>query len=69
MPELALGGPNDEGTRGRWIPTLAVDQYAATLAAWFGADSAALATVLPNLKSFSPQTLGFISTQRIRSSA
>jgi uncharacterized protein (DUF1501 family) len=60
MPTLALGGPDDEGGEGRWIPTIAVDQYAATLAAWFGADAATLVTVLPNLASFSPNTLGFV---------
>jgi uncharacterized protein (DUF1501 family) len=60
MPTLALGGPDDEGGQGRWIPTIAVDQYAATLAAWFGADSTALAAVLPNLSAFSPSTLGFV---------
>jgi uncharacterized protein (DUF1501 family) len=60
MPTLALGGPDDEGTEGRWIPTIAVDQYAATLAAWFGADATTLAAVLPNLASFSPATLGFV---------
>ena len=59
-PTLALGGPDDEGSEGRWIPTTAVDQYAATLASWFGADAAGLASVLPNLKSFSPSTLGFV---------
>jgi uncharacterized protein (DUF1501 family) len=53
MPELALGSPDDEGSEGRWIPTIAVDQYAATLATWFGASSTALATVLPNLAAFS----------------
>jgi uncharacterized protein (DUF1501 family) len=60
MPTLALGGPDDEGSEGRWIPTIAVDQYAATLAAWFGADATTLAAVLPNLASFSPATLGFV---------
>jgi uncharacterized protein (DUF1501 family) len=60
MPTLTLGGPDDAGDEGRWIPTIAVDQYAATLAAWFGADAAALAVVLPNLAAFSPQSLGFI---------
>jgi uncharacterized protein (DUF1501 family) len=60
MPTLALGGPDDEGEEGRWIPTIAVDQYAATLASWFGADAATLAAVLPNLASFSPGTLGFV---------
>lgn len=60
MPTLALGGPDDEGIEGRWIPTTAVDQYAATLAAWFGADASTLANVLPNLASFSPNTLNFV---------
>ncbi len=57
---LALGGPDDAGEEGRWIPTIAVDQYAATMASWFGADATTLASVLPNLKSFSPGTLGFV---------
>jgi uncharacterized protein (DUF1501 family) len=60
MPTLELSGPDDASNLGRWIPTLAVDQFAATLASWFGADSQALATVLPNLSAFSPTTLGFI---------
>jgi uncharacterized protein (DUF1501 family) len=53
MPELALGSPDDEGNEGRWIPTIAVDQYAATLSTWFGASPSALAAVLPNLSAFS----------------
>jgi len=60
MPTLAISGPDDAGDEGRWIPTIAVDQYAATLASWFGADATTLASVLPNLASFSPGTLGFI---------
>jgi uncharacterized protein (DUF1501 family) len=60
MPTLQLSGPDDASNLGRWIPTIAVDQFAATLASWFGADAAALASVLPNLAAFSPSTLGFI---------
>jgi uncharacterized protein (DUF1501 family) len=60
MPTLELSGPDDASNLGRWIPTIAVDQFAATLATWFGADATALATVLPNLSTFSPSTLGFI---------
>jgi uncharacterized protein (DUF1501 family) len=60
MPTLQLGGPDDEGGQGRWIPSIAVDQYAATLASWFGADASALSTVLPNLSAFSPNNLSFI---------
>jgi uncharacterized protein (DUF1501 family) len=60
MPTLTLSGPDDASDLGRWIPTIAVDQFAATLAAWFGADATSLAAVLPNLSAFSPSTLGFI---------
>lgn len=65
-PELALGGPDDVGVEswerhGRWLPTTSVDQYAATLLAWFGASSAQLDAVLPNLRNFgSRRTLGFV---------
>jgi uncharacterized protein (DUF1501 family) len=56
-PELALGGKDDVGQdswelQGRWIPTTAVDQYAATLLGWFGASETQLDTVLPNLVNF-----------------
>jgi uncharacterized protein (DUF1501 family) len=60
MPTLELGGPDDASDLGRWIPTIAVDQFAATMAAWFGADAAALNAVLPNLGAFAPGPLGFI---------
>ncbi len=60
MPTLELSGPDDASNLGRWIPTIAVDQFAATLASWFGADDAALTAVLPNLGAFTPSTLGFI---------
>ncbi|MCY7315244.1 MAG: DUF1501 domain-containing protein [Rubrivivax sp.] len=63
---LAVGGPSDVGVEaweleGRWIPTTSVDQYAATLLAWPGADDAALNAVLPNLRNFgSARNLGFV---------
>lgn len=59
FPTLAVNGPDDTST-GRWIPTTAVDQYAATLAAWFGLDSSQVETVFPNLGRFSTPNLGFI---------
>ena len=64
-PELTLGGPDDIGLnswelQGRWIPTTSVDQYAATLLQWFGANSGQLDSVLPNLHNFPTRTLGFV---------
>jgi uncharacterized protein (DUF1501 family) len=60
FPRLQLAGPDDASGEGRWIPTTSVDQYAATLASWFGVDAARLQQVLPNLGSFSQPTLGFM---------
>jgi uncharacterized protein (DUF1501 family) len=59
-PQLALGGPSDAESEGRWLPTTSVDQYGATLAQWFGVAPADLGTVFPNLKSFTAPTLGFL---------
>ncbi len=56
LPELAVGGISDvpSGTRGRWIPTTSVDQYAAVLAHWFGVplNSSEMQTIFPNLDRF-----------------
>ncbi len=59
-PTLALGGPNDSGVNGRWLPTLASSQYAATLASWFGVSSSNLNAILPSLSNFSTTNLGFV---------
>jgi uncharacterized protein (DUF1501 family) len=59
-PELALANPLDVTGRGSLIPTTSVDQYAATLAAWFGVPTASMATVLPNVVNFPNPTLSFL---------
>ncbi len=59
MPDLTLGGANDMG-QGRLLPTTSADQYAATLAAWFGVAAADLATIFPNLSNFPIGSLGFL---------
>lgn len=59
-PALAVGGPDDTNT-GRWIPTTSVDQFAATLAKWFGVDQSKMSTVFPNLGRFAVPDLGFLS--------
>jgi uncharacterized protein (DUF1501 family) len=52
---LATGGASGSidatGSRGRWIPSIAVDQYAAVLAKWMGVDSE-MSTIFPNLYRF-----------------
>jgi uncharacterized protein (DUF1501 family) len=60
FPNLALGGPDDTDSDGRWIPTTAVDQYAATLARWFGVADADLPAVVPNIARFPTANLGFL---------
>jgi uncharacterized protein (DUF1501 family) len=60
FPTLALGGPDDAGNNGRWIPTTGLDQYAATLATWFGVQAADLPSVFPNLANFPTTNLGFM---------
>ena len=60
FPTLALGGPDDSGLNGRWVPSTASIQYASTLAQWFGVSAAQLATIFPNIGSFPNSTLGFV---------
>jgi uncharacterized protein (DUF1501 family) len=60
FPTLALGGPDDSGSNGRWVPTTASIQYAATLAQWFGVSAAQLPTIFPNIGNFSTTNLGFV---------
>ena len=64
-PTLALGGPDDTDSggnpRGRWIPTTSVEQYAATLATWYGLASVDLSTVFPLIGRFSSPTLPFLT--------
>ncbi len=59
-PTLQLGGPNDTDNRGRWIPTASVEQYAATLATWYGLASGDLPVVFPLLSRFTTPNLGFL---------
>jgi hypothetical protein len=60
FPNLALGGPDDSGNRGALIPTTSIDQFGATLAAWFGVPDAELPVVFPNLTKFGSANVGFM---------
>lgn len=65
FPTLQLGGPDDIDTgtnpRGRWLPTTGVEQYAGTLARWFGVTDADLPAIFPNLGNFTSSNLGFMN--------
>ncbi len=52
FPLIGVNTADDVG-QGRLLPGVAVDQYAATLARWFGLSDAQLGLVLPNLANFS----------------
>ena len=60
FPTLALGGPDDSGANGRWVPSTASVQYAATLANWFGVSAAQMPAIFPNIAAFSTANLGFV---------
>jgi uncharacterized protein (DUF1501 family) len=61
FPVLQLGGPDDTtSNRGQWIPTTSIDQYAATLASWYGLTGPDIAAVFPNLFKFATPNVGFM---------
>ncbi len=60
FPSLQLNGADDIDGTGRWAPTTALSQYAATLASWFGVQDSDLPSILPGLSNFSNHNLGFI---------
>ncbi|MBL8186681.1 MAG: DUF1501 domain-containing protein [Acidobacteria bacterium] len=60
IPVHQINGPNDTSD-GRWIPTIASDEYASTLALWFGVGASDLPSVLPNINRFNRINLGFMA--------
>ena len=51
-PDLAVGGDDDVGDKGRIIPRLSVNQYGAALASWMGLSDSDVADVFPDLVNF-----------------
>ena len=58
-PAIAVNGADDVG-QGRLLPTTSVDQFAATLASWFGVSGSELKLVVPNIVNYTAQNLGFV---------
>ncbi|WP_034388805.1 DUF1501 domain-containing protein [Hellea balneolensis] len=61
LPDYDLGSQSYTESRGRLIPSVSVDQYAATLGGWFGLDQGELNEALPNLDNFTQKDLGFLT--------
>ena len=63
-PQLVANAADDAdtgaGARGRWIPATSVEQYAATLARWYGLPDADLTTAFPKISNFPNTNLGFM---------
>jgi uncharacterized protein (DUF1501 family) len=51
---------DDQVGQGRLLPSTAIDEYAATLASWFGVPDSEMPTVLPNIGNFATRNLGFV---------
>ena len=60
FPIMGLNN-NDEVGSGRLLPTTSVDQYAATLARWFGVSESDMRLVLPNIGNFGSSNVGFMN--------
>jgi uncharacterized protein (DUF1501 family) len=58
LPLIQLDGPNDIGNA--LLPSLSTEQYAATLARWFGVSPADMSLIFPHLNNFGVQDLGFM---------
>jgi uncharacterized protein (DUF1501 family) len=61
FPSLELGGPDDAGKDGIWIPTTANQQYEASIAQWHGAGNGNPSSALDGLQNFPVSNLGFLS--------
>jgi len=61
MPSLKADNNPDDTGYGQIIPTTAVDQYAATLASWFGVDASSVNDIFPNIGRFASSNLGFMT--------
>lgn len=60
IPRMWSGHPRMTPGRGTLVPTISIEQYAATLAKWFGLTDQELDIVFPNLSAFPVRDLGFM---------
>ncbi|HEU4779539.1 MAG TPA: DUF1501 domain-containing protein [Steroidobacteraceae bacterium] len=58
-PSVSIQTPDQVG-QGRLLPSTSVDEFAATLARWFGCATNELPGILPNVGNFTNTSLGFV---------
>jgi uncharacterized protein (DUF1501 family) len=61
FPLMQPGGPDDAGRTGIWRPTTTKDQYAASLANWFGVSHGSLGPLFPNWDASRSPVIGFLA--------
>ena len=47
-PDTTFGGPDDSSNDGRWIPSIAVEEYLGAIVQWYGVSPSDLSYVFPN---------------------
>ena len=60
FPSMDIAGPNSVEAQGQLLPSTSVDEYAATLAKWYGVSSSDIPLVIPNIGRFARPDLGFL---------
>ncbi|HPO23617.1 MAG TPA: DUF1501 domain-containing protein [Arenimonas sp.] len=61
FPQMIINGPDALDNQGHLLPSTSVDEYAATLASWFGVSQTDIPTVIPNIGRFAKPDLGFMN--------
>ncbi|MEO8161154.1 MAG: DUF1501 domain-containing protein, partial [Arenimonas sp.] len=60
FPSLDIAGPDAVEQQGQLLPSTSVDEYAGTLAKWYGVAAGDLPWVIPNIGRFAHPDLGFM---------
>ncbi len=60
FPQMIINGPDALDNQGHLLPSTSVDEYAATLASWFGVSQTDIPTVIPNIARFAKADMGFM---------
>jgi uncharacterized protein (DUF1501 family) len=58
-PQISVTN-NEQVGQGRLLPTTGIDQFAATLASWFGVSNSELNLVVPNIANYTSKNMGFV---------